>query len=318
MEFISKYGKQLTFNKETAIENTINWMLTKTANMFVYENLPDTIPARILEGMLQELGKVIITKHDGELYVYDASPYGKLNEYYEHTTFLVHNPYQNKRAAVTLDKDAIIIRNDTYMLGIIPLIAKYASFKAESDITIHNMMVLNRVHNVLSVNDSDDAKAVDLLYKALERGDLKSLQLDNLFSEVNTHELGTPSNSNQYSGIIEMDKYLKAELMNTLGMPENDNMKSSYISDKETDLQHQGSMYQVLSMLEERRQGIERMNKLYDTNVTVKLNPEWFGTIEEIKEELEEQMEEAEPLDTMEDKKETIIDKVKNKVKPAS
>lgn len=278
--------KPLIFDKEYSRRLEIKKMRMKINRMFIYENMPDTIPVRVLENMLQSYGRVVIAKHNGELYAYKANPTGTLNEYYEHDKYLITNEHQKISKEVKLDAEGVLIRSDSEMLGLDKFLHQYLTFKVESNITILMNLILSRITNVIAVNDSDDASSVEKIYKDLIDGEFTSFQLDNLLSESNSIELG--ENNLDFTKIIEMDKYLKSEINGLLGMPENDNMKRSYISDTEINLQHQGSMYFVLNMLVERREGIERMNETFGTNVEVKLNPEWFGFIEEIKEEKEE------------------------------
>ena len=53
--------------KNVIIQN--NYMLAKTISMFEWENLPDTIPYKELEKLLQVNGFAFITEVNGELYV---------------------------------------------------------------------------------------------------------------------------------------------------------------------------------------------------------------------------------------------------------
>lgn len=312
----TKKDSSIVFDKDRIRRLEYNKIKIKLNKAFLYENLPDTIPTRVLENMLQKYGYVVITKYEGEPYVYQATPTDVPNQYYEYDKYIIVNPYQNISKEITLDKDAVLFRNDSQMIGIHGLMEVYADFKVETNITILLNLILSRLTNVISVNDSDDALAVKKIYEDLAKGSLSSLQLDNILSDANMLQLG--ENNIDFTKIIEMDKFLKSEIHGLLGMPENDNMKRSYISDTETNLQHQGSMYFILDMLQERREGVERLNELLGTDVTVKLNPEWFGFIEEIKDEVDEQedkAEDSESSETEDEEKESVITKIKKGIK---
>ena len=54
-------------DKKTNVNNHIKYMLNRSVNMFKYHNLPDTIPAKELELLLQCHGYTVICKINGEL-----------------------------------------------------------------------------------------------------------------------------------------------------------------------------------------------------------------------------------------------------------
>ena len=51
-----KFAKELIYSKDNYLNNFIEDMLIKVNQMFHYENLPESVPKRILEKMLTESG----------------------------------------------------------------------------------------------------------------------------------------------------------------------------------------------------------------------------------------------------------------------
>ncbi|MCS5737408.1 hypothetical protein, partial [Herbiconiux daphne] len=57
-------------NKTSNVKRMNRYMLAKTLSMFEWAGLPDTIPRRELERLLQTHGHAFITEVDGELYAF--------------------------------------------------------------------------------------------------------------------------------------------------------------------------------------------------------------------------------------------------------
>ena len=55
-------------SKTRNVNNMISYMFAKTLSMFEYQGLPETIPHRELERLLQTNGYAFITEVNGELY----------------------------------------------------------------------------------------------------------------------------------------------------------------------------------------------------------------------------------------------------------
>ena len=110
-----KFAREYLYNKDRYLDNYIDDMLIKVNQMFHYENLPDTIPKRILEKYLTESGYCIFTKHNDKFVILQGGLGGELNEYYEYTKCIVSNPYLKLNKEYTINEDCILIRNDSRM-----------------------------------------------------------------------------------------------------------------------------------------------------------------------------------------------------------
>ena len=74
--------KDIVKDKSALIESYVSDMLNRTQEMFKWNNLPDTIPQKELELILQTKGNVTIAKVDNKLYALWGNLGGELNEYY--------------------------------------------------------------------------------------------------------------------------------------------------------------------------------------------------------------------------------------------
>lgn len=68
-------------DKKQNVANNITYMLDRSNIMFCYHNLPDTIPARELESILQTNGFVIIGEINGSIYALNGGLGGEYDVY---------------------------------------------------------------------------------------------------------------------------------------------------------------------------------------------------------------------------------------------
>ena len=139
-------------------EQHVFYMLNRTQVMFDYENLPETIPARNLEILLQLNGNVFFTEVEGKYYVFTGGLGGEPDVYYEPTIYTVANPALNFSKNLKIDEDGVLIRSDSYGVGLLPMFQKYAALLAENEITMRIADINNRIPFLLSAAD-DRTKA---------------------------------------------------------------------------------------------------------------------------------------------------------------
>ena len=157
------FGKFIDFtDKVGGVRQYTMYMFNRLQSMFEYKGLPDTIPQRNVELMLQTNGNVCITKVEGKLYAFTGGLGGEPNEYYMPTIYTVANPYLNFSKNLKIDKDCIVIPNDALYIGLLPMFNRYASMLAENDATIRIADINARIINIISASDDRTRKsAVD-------------------------------------------------------------------------------------------------------------------------------------------------------------
>ena len=80
-------------------------MLNKTASMFEYEGLPETIPYFELEKILQRGGYGFISKHGDNLYCFTGGLGGEPDVYGNPTSIIIANPALKYNATLDLLKE---------------------------------------------------------------------------------------------------------------------------------------------------------------------------------------------------------------------
>ena len=100
-----------------------------------------------------------------------------LNEpdvYYIPTKAIVANPYveQSARKTYTRDVDCVLMVNDTYAQGLLPLLKKYCSMLVENVITMNIAGIMSRATIILSAADDKTKASAELFIKHLLDGKL--------------------------------------------------------------------------------------------------------------------------------------------------
>lgn len=277
-------SEKIITDKDKAINDFIASAIDKLESMFVYTGLPDTIPQKWLEYYLMCNGNCLIANVDDKLYAFVGGTGGEPDVYYQPTIYTVANPYLNLSKMYRIDVDSVLIRNDSVMRGMLPILQKYGSLLVETDLTIRCALINMRITGIISANDDNAKKSADEYVKQLENGTISVIGGAPFFDGVKYQSGSTTSN--YLSQIIEMTQYLKASFYNEIGLNANYNMKREYISTSENSLTDDIILPLVENMYNERKEGIEKVNKMFNTNITVEFNSSWKSNITENEKEI--------------------------------
>lgn len=273
-------------DKELCLRHYVTYMLLRTQKIFEYKNLPDTIPKRMLESMLQVNGFVCVAKHADDLYAFWGGLGGMPDAYYQPTICVVANPALNLNKTFTIGEDCVIIRNDTHYYGLMPLFRRYATALVENDISFRLASINTRIQSILSAPDQPTKEACDQYLDDVEAGELGCIQsnefLDGIKAQNTSNALRT------FTDLIEYQQYLKASWFNEIGLNANYNMKREKLSTTESQMNNDALLPLVDEMLESRREGIELVNKMFGTNIEVSFASSWEKLIEEFQAEMDD------------------------------
>ncbi len=274
----SNYDKYVLKDKNYLIDYYIQLALVKTLKMFEYEGLPETIPARELERILQLCIFAYWLEKDGKLYVFYGGLGGLPNEYYQPTTFIVANPYLKFFKTVEVNEEGVLMWNDLAHMGLYPIIRRYAEFMAECDITLRFGLINHRIVSILEAINDKQKQEAELLLKDIEDGKKlgvlvgKSFESDDGSMKVNEYRKAT---GQDIKDIIELQQFIKASFYNEIGLQANFNMKREAINGEEAGMNEEALKPLCDDLLQCRRDALEKINKQFGTNITVKYSSSW-------------------------------------------
>lgn len=268
-------------DKPAAVNHYCAYMLARTQSMFEYKGLPESIPERNLELLLQTHGYVCVTKVNDKLYALYGTLGGLPDAYYMPTECIVANPYLKFNKTLKIDEDCIIIRNDSLYMGLLPMFKRYATLLAENDISIRIADINARITNVISADDDRTLKSAKDYLKDVEDGKLGIVGESSFLEGIKSNAY-SGNNTNTITQLIELQQYLKASWFNDLGINANYNMKRESLNSAESQLNNDALLPFIDDMLKQRKLAIENINKKYGTSITVDFNSAWKLKVEEM------------------------------------
>lgn len=261
-------------DKDTAVTEFIANTLAKTQSMFEYEGLPDSIPQKELERILQTTGNVFVTKVDGVLYALTGGKGGEPDVYGRATLYTVANPALKLSKTYDIQKDGVLIENDSNGESLLPLIGRYAVLYTDGLISLNTASVLTRITMLISASDDKTKQSADEFLRKIQDGEFSIIGENAFFKGVNMQTAPT-TNSVYITQLIELIQYYKASMYNELGLNANYNMKRERLNLGEVSMNVDVLLPYVDNMLRERQNAVEKINAMFDTEISVKLASSW-------------------------------------------
>lgn len=316
---------------EANVKAYVEYMLDRTQSMFKWENLPDTIDERTLERRLQENGFVIFcevkeseiipfeeVKQEGGVYAMNGN-FGGVLDFNGNPQFaIVVHPLLKDSKKLYMKKDCVLARNDSKMLGFLPMFIRYARAIVENDLSLFRADQQTRATAILSVNDNKGLESAKKYIESIKKGDLGFvMQESKAMPSIKTQPYFSEAGG-QITNLIELEQFLKGSWFNEVGINANFNMKRETILESENDLNSDAIQPLVDQMLHERERACEAINEMFGLNVSVKLHSVWNKEqkMHEIDEEVESSTieEEGEVNDELEQTEETVPEDVPEEV----
>jgi len=266
-------------NKKEQLSKFRADMLNKSLTMFEWKNLPDTLPAVEIEKQLQTNGYSIIAKVNDNIYAFQGGFSGQ-DPYNQPTTAIVNNPSLKYNGTFTINEDCVIIKNDDMQQGLIHIYNKYGTLLIENQITM--LMTDYNYRMPFTISSKDDTttqSAREYLQKVID-GSLGVIGEAKLFDALKV----TPTNNkgvNSFADLYGYQQFIEAQLNNTIGLATNNNMKRERLTTNEIEVNKNASYPLIDNMLRNRKQAVEKINKMFDLDIDVEFSSIWNGTNED-------------------------------------
>lgn len=298
--------------KRRMIRDNLDWMLNKTAEMFEYSGLPQSLPSIALERILQWTGAAAIWKVP-DYYIpvgrgpsFDVSLAGETDDIYGFPfTFAdAPDPYQepykviitspgfnpNISEELEINKDVVVIRNDANYRGLYQLNLKYAELLAEAELSLRDTLTVLRDQLVFVAKTENQRRAVEAFIQSRELG---------IPGFIYAHDMGTPLtivNQNAHTNSVELAvngmQSIKAAWYNEIGLNPSFAMKREYTSAQEIDTTTDLLLPIIDDMYRSRVCGVNNVNILFGTKISVRKSSAWKA--KELHIDLAHEKEEAE------------------------
>lgn len=304
-------------------------LTNKCCNLFVWENLPETVDVRALNLALILNGKVCWTEFNGKLYALGGNVGGEPNAYYEPTIFIIANPILGSKQVQVRRKDGsssiegldgilmgnsdVDLESDRPVGGLHGLIYQTAGLLADNISSLNVSQINGRVSQIFTADNDTIGKTAELVLKGIYSGEPYKVITQDIIDKIGVLPAAQSGQSNTLLNLIEAHQYIIANFFNELGIAAQWNGKRERVNTAETELMQGSYDINIWNMLENRRSAVEQINEMFGTSIEVKLNPEVFYSgsanaslgenlleedangvpAEEIKEEVQEEIKEG-------------------------
>lgn len=260
-------------DKGKAVDSYVRYMLVRTQAMFEYQGLPDTIPQSKLEYLLQTRGSCFITEVEGKLYALSGNAGGELDVYGDPTQYTVANTALNLSKTYDIEKDGVLMRNDAFEVGLLPLLQKYGALLAENTLSMRTILIVLRMVLIISASDDMTAASAQKFIKDIESGKFSAVGESAFFEGLKVQT--TPNTQNYLTQFMEMEQYLRGSCYNDIGLASQYNMKRANLTEREVAKDDDVLLPLIDNMIKERQTAIEDINAKYGTDISIDYASSW-------------------------------------------
>ncbi len=264
-------------------EHYKKWALQIAFELIKFDNLPDSISQTFLKYLLYCHGRATFFRDSsGTLLALHGAPSNICDVYYIPKQMIVTNPYINGQQSYTLtrDLDCVVVyctECDKYEYGVngglTMLIHKFATMLADNDISINVAQKNTRLTNIVSADDSNAKRSVDATVKKMYAGDPTICVQSSLVNTLQSIPIMNQTSNTYLVQLVELRQYILSQFYSSLGIYIHDNMKRErLITDEITDGDDMAYI-NIENIFDSIADGIDNVNKMFGTNITVSLNP---------------------------------------------
>ena len=254
------------------------FLLAKCQNLFIYENLPESLPAWEIEKSLIMKGVGCVVKKKGKIWIpFSGSVFG-FDEYNVPNRFTYAQAILGS-GSVTDGVDGAIVWNsevdklDPNISTLYETICRYARMLADIESTMQSYLVAQRAGRIGVAQNSQTARSVDEVMTKLEMGECKTIvnstQLLDTFRPISFAPTGS------LSEFSNMRDYLLNCFYNEIGLQTLETKKERMIT---SELEVDGDVLEnnISSMYKARLKNVRNINKVFgdmlETPIKVYMN----------------------------------------------
>lgn len=256
-------------------------LFERLMRLFIWEGTGD-LDAKEIEERLYMAGHCGIAKYKGKPTAFFGSFFGVTVYQDEWTDYTVHSPIYS--GSFKIDKKIAIINNNKLRNPSLDHVNHYAKLLAHADVTLMMQLVQARDAGGVPVAQNEKAKQSLLQYQS----DIYNGKISNVsdLAGIGVDFLGADRHTNlSISEVWDTRTKLLKSFYADIGVRATFDKRSNAVVDEITS-DSSMLLYNVSDMLEERKKGAEKVNKLFGTNWSVRLSDEINYTEENEPEEI--------------------------------
>ena len=235
--------------------------------LFIYEGTDELLP-REIEERLFLAGHCGITQYDSKITAFFGSFFGPTVYQDEWTSYNVHSPIYS--GTYNIGKNIVVINNNSLRNPSFMHVDHYAKLLAHAEVTLMMTMVQARDAGGAPVAQNEKVKQSILSYQAKQFNGKIGCIMDQ--SGIGVEYMGADKHTyTDISSIWEVRTKLLKNFYSDIGIRSSFDKRSNTVVDEITS-DSTMLLYNVSDMLEERIIGIDKVNEMFGTNISVRLS----------------------------------------------
>lgn len=273
------------------VENGYNYWIWKLLNIcldiFKYDNLPSSLPAREIESNLLLTGHCFIFPYKGELITTVTSIYG-FDKYYNPTQATYAQAVIGSQSNLDIDNYAIIyncslkdnVLNIPADNSLLTFIQRYARMLADIESTI-NIYTVNMRLTSIPVATTDNAKSsLRKFFDKLKLGNNEIVVDTPIIESFRNVEITSNKTTDTLTDLLQCRDKILEMFYRDIGVRFRNNKRGN-MTEEEVESDTQVLLISLDDMLNQRAEDIDKnVNAKYGTNISVSIN-ERFKPIEQ-------------------------------------
>lgn len=248
------------------------FLFEKLIKIFKYENLPPTIPAQALEDYILHFGNVGIVNSDYGIVAVPVSKYGvglypRFEPYAIYATPLVEGDG-------VIGGDIAIIKNNAYELSCEKIVKRYARMLADAESTISNVLYNMRLPMIPAFDDEESAESYKALMVANRLGQTDAVINSSFLSQMQMYPNGQQAGNHTINDLLTARADILRMFLAEIGVA-TANEKRERMTTEEVNANTQMLLFNIRDMYDSRVEGVEMINNIFGTNITVSLSDEY-------------------------------------------
>lgn len=261
-----------------------------------FSGIPETIEETFLKYCIFIMGKAVFFRLDqdiieqkqsgviplksGDLVAMNGNTANTQTAYYMYRDVLVNNPAFSKSYNLTPGIDCEVVyctEPDKFKLygygGLYNLIARTATILADNDLSINIIQKNTRLTNVLGADDEPTRISAEAAVQAMYEGKPYMVAQKSLVADLASFPMTQTTANKDIVQLIEARQYIYSHFYESLGLQTHDNMKKERLITEEINDNEELSALNIDDIIDTVQQGLERVNEMFGTNISVSLNP---------------------------------------------
>lgn len=256
-------------------------LLNYCLGIYEYEGLPESLPGREILVNLIITGHSVIFENKGKLVTTRTNIYD-FDEYYRPTKATYGN-VKIKSKTLTFGEDSEIVyltriqgnilNQQAVDSGLITFIKRYARMLADIESSI-DIYAVNTRQTSFPVGATDQVRnSLENFYNALAMGQKAVITDDMIIESFRNVDIAGNRNGDRINDLLIARDKILSMFFREIGIKFTQEQKKAQLTEDEVTADEQLLLLNVKDMLDVQKEGFERVNKHYGTNITVKLNP---------------------------------------------